>query len=891
MRVGNKMASLLLLAILVVLIIFVAWRNYTPNTFLLGWDSLHPEFNFLEAFKRVFLGVWREEQGVGVVAVHSHMADFPRIILLWLSSFVFSVSFLRYSYIFLCLILGPLGVYFFLNYVFRREKEGLVTNPAAFLGALAYLLNLCTLQHFFLPFEMFTTQYAFLPWLFLFALKFLREKGKKNLLIFSLLTILSTAQAYAATLFYAYFGALIIFALSYRFKRGLVLILVTLLLNLYWLLPNTYSIIRESQVVVNSKINQLFSPEAEIRSMDFSDISNVLIHKSFLFDWRVFDFQNNEFTDLMGVWKGYLSRKYVIYTLYTVSSLSILGLIWGLVKRDKVVLFLFLVSLYSLFFLVGGSYINNNLFKEALRMPFTKFSIIFLFTMSFFLGYLFFGLFKRAWLGVILTLVVGGGLIFSVWPMFQGKLVSSVVKTDVPAAYFELFKWFKDRPGRVANLPLNTLWGWDYHNWKYEGSGFLTYGLSNPLLVRDFDRWSQFNETFYNEISFALYSKDSQAFERTLRKYQVKYLLLDESIINAGGTVLNMSNNIKEVQKFGFLTIYETNFDIGDKYLSTPQSYIPVKADLTYSQIDPIYQKYGDYIGDENGVGYPFVNFDLRSPVSITSNLSDLIFENRKANSKVTLPIKDKIVENFSEDRGFKEAHNCDLKKLGRVEKEEKTYRAFDGGVACDFFDYPSLKYDQAYILRIKGENKKGRGLKIYLQNWETGRMDLEELLPAGKFDNYFVVLPKLSNKKGYTLNLETRSFGRIASENRIESIEIYPFDFKFLTSLVQNSEKEVVINDNLKVEGVKKVGTAIYKIQTSGNGLLVLGQGYEKGWITYPRLKHVKVNSWANGWIVPLSIEYPVSSIYIIFWPQLLEWFGFIVLVCVLTGLKDRVY
>jgi len=144
MRVGNKMASLLLLAILVVLIIFVAWRNYTPNTFLLGWDSLHPEFNFLEAFKRVFFGVWREEQGVGVVAVHSHMADFPRIILLWLSSFVFSVSFLRYSYIFLCLILGPLGVYFFLNYVFRREKEGLVTNPAAFLGALAYLLNLCT---------------------------------------------------------------------------------------------------------------------------------------------------------------------------------------------------------------------------------------------------------------------------------------------------------------------------------------------------------------------------------------------------------------------------------------------------------------------------------------------------------------------------------------------------------------------------------------------------------------------------------------------------------------------------------------------------------------------------------------------------------------------------
>ncbi|MCX6706266.1 MAG: hypothetical protein NTV24_04170, partial [Candidatus Woesebacteria bacterium] len=797
----------------------------------------------------------------------------------------------------LCLILGPLGVYFFLNYVFRREKEGLVTNLAAFLGAMAYLLNLATLQHFFLPFEMFTTQYAFLPWLFLFALKFLREKRKKYLLAFAVLTIISGPQAYAATLFYAYFGALIIFVLAYRFKRGLVLILVCLLLNLYWLLPNAYSIVRQSETVINSRINRLFSPEAEIRSLDFSDVSDVLIHKSFLFDWRVFDFQNNKFTNLMEAWNNYLSQKYVILILYTISSFSILGLIWGLVKRDKVVFSLSLVFLYSLFFLTGSHYINNSLLRETLRMPFTKFSIIFLFAMSFFFGYIFFKLFRRAWLGTALTLIVSGGLIFSVWPMFQGKLVSSVVKTDVPTEYFELFNWFKDKPGRIASLPLNTLWGWDYHSWKYEGSGFLTYGLPNPLLVRDFDRWSPYNETFYAESSTRLYANDNESFERTLRKYQVKYLLLDGSIINPGGSEnisFNISNNIKEVQKFGFLTVYETNFDSGDNFISTPPSYISVNADLTYSQIDPVYQKYGDYIEDENGVGYPFVNFDPRGPVSITSNSSDLIFENKAANSKVTLPIKDKIVESFGEDRGFKEANNCDLKKLGRVEKDGKTYRAFGGGVACDFFEYPDLKYSQAYVLRIKGENKKGRGLKIYLQNWETGRMDLEELLPTGKFDNYFVILPKLSDKGGYTLNLETRSFGRIASENRIDAIEIYPFDFNLLVSLLQNPEREITISNNLRVENVKKFGTAFYKVQTSGNGLLVLGQGYEKGWLAFKRkvlLKHVKVDSWSNGWIVLPNQPVNQSTIYLIFWPQALEWFGFIILVYMLTGLKGRVY
>jgi len=45
--------------------IFLCFKNYTPETFLLGWDSLHPEFNFSEAFKRTFWGAWREEQGVG----------------------------------------------------------------------------------------------------------------------------------------------------------------------------------------------------------------------------------------------------------------------------------------------------------------------------------------------------------------------------------------------------------------------------------------------------------------------------------------------------------------------------------------------------------------------------------------------------------------------------------------------------------------------------------------------------------------------------------------------------------------------------------------------------------------------------------------------------------
>jgi len=112
----RKFASRFFFPLLIILIAgLLAWQNYTPGTILSGWDTLHPEFNFGLAFERAIFGVWRPEQGVGALAIHSHMSDLPRIVFLWLSSFVLPVNFLRYFYFFTTLALGPLGVYFFVK--------------------------------------------------------------------------------------------------------------------------------------------------------------------------------------------------------------------------------------------------------------------------------------------------------------------------------------------------------------------------------------------------------------------------------------------------------------------------------------------------------------------------------------------------------------------------------------------------------------------------------------------------------------------------------------------------------------------------------------------------------------------------------------------------------
>ncbi len=71
---------------LVLITLSIARRNYTPGTFLSGWDTLHPEFNFGLYLKRVFWGVWREHQGIGAVASQAHAAELTRIPILFLLS-------------------------------------------------------------------------------------------------------------------------------------------------------------------------------------------------------------------------------------------------------------------------------------------------------------------------------------------------------------------------------------------------------------------------------------------------------------------------------------------------------------------------------------------------------------------------------------------------------------------------------------------------------------------------------------------------------------------------------------------------------------------------------------------------------------------------------------
>jgi len=107
------------------------------------------------------------------------------------------------------------------------------------------------------------------------------------------------------------------------------------------------------------------------------------------------------------------------------------------------------------------------------------------------------------------------------------------MRVSIPESYFELFDYLNTQPkeNRIANFPQNTFWGWNYYNWGYRGSGFLWYGIKQPILDRAFDVWEKTSQDYYEELSTALFSQNKSDFDQVINKYNVTYLLVDKSII------------------------------------------------------------------------------------------------------------------------------------------------------------------------------------------------------------------------------------------------------------------------------------------------------------------------------------------------------------------------
>lgn len=592
--------------LLIVTALTLAIQNYTPKTYLSGWDTLHPEFNYRIYLARIIDGVWQEHQGLGAVASQAHPAEIPRVLTLMLFDLLLPTSMVRYAYAFLMLILGPLGVYYFMKKgVFANHEASTKTDLASFLAGLFYLLNLVTLQHFYVPLEMFLTHYGYLGFFMLALLNALKSANTKNLAFFALITFLMAPQAHTSTLFFsliifisayiAFYWALNKFSLQIL-KNALKIALLLFTVNAFWLLPNLYFIKNHGAEVQESKIQRLFNEEAFLQNNSFGNIQNLSIGKGFLFNWGEHD-GNLGYKTLLDEWRSYQRKDYVPIIGYSLFAMAVLGIFASIKHKNKEALSTLGILLISMFFLFGTNpptgfiydLIGDNLklFRDAFRFNFTKFSISLVFSYAVFFGiFVLFvqNVFARLmrttkYLFLVQSFVASVfSILLIIWmlPAFKGNLISPSMRVQIPPQYFEMFKFFDEQKGfgRVADLPINSFWGWVYYDWpnqqySYQGAGFLWFGIKQPLMNREFDRWNPINQNYYNQMTRAIYSQDPGVLLETLNKYKIRYIVHDTSVVAPGHntkvlftdeikTLFSSNNNFDLIRTFGDnLFVYE----------------------------------------------------------------------------------------------------------------------------------------------------------------------------------------------------------------------------------------------------------------------------------------------------------------------------------------------
>ncbi len=900
----------------------VFFINYKPCSYLLGWDSLQTELYPSLAFKRALFSVWEEYQSLGLTAGMAHASDLVRATFVWLISFALPQNIIRYFVQLFLFLIGGLGMLKLLDFTNKDKKNNFVN----FLGSLFYMLNLGTIQIFYVPFEAFSTFFAFLPWEVWIFLKTINKEQvqKRDYFLLFIINLLAVGQAYIQTLFVVYIiilvclliGLLIQSRSTLMIKKSLIVFFIIFLVNSFWILPQLYFLKNGGGSIVESaKINQIATGDVFYQNKEKGTLPYFIKMEGFYFD--LFDKSNRQ---LFAPWKKYFRISLIGTLPYIFFGIALIGLI-GNFKKNK----------YSLPFTIAlipivVALLNNTVLIQTLndtlrsihfidqifRSPFTKFIIPYSFLFSYFFTQgilLLVPVFKRIHL---FEAFICFFIFLYAFPAFQGSFFSPTMKIQIPDEYAQLINYMKtvDKNQRIALLPDYTFWGWFFTHWGYDGSGFLWYGIEQPIVSRTFDVWSDKSEGYFWEMKAATESENINEFEMVLKKYDIDYLLVDSSLLPVVSSLkgmqydridklLNESPMVSLVKKWPDLALYQVKQTNVKNFITTYQNIPNIGPKYRITNDDRAYLDTNGFQTDQSGLYdeyYPFSELMSQTRISnknwtISEDQSNFIVKvNLQINpqdynivvpttqnqailningnityltSSLITDITDKLLTVYIPKILVK---NFDPKLTAITKCASKT--------TCFGYNAPFLDQNYGYLISINNTNLSGRRLFFYLLDETKDQSYIEDRLIKNL--EYYIVPPKYKYGLGYSLDFQNNSYNGITSLNEIKALEVYLFPYNLLKNIkfVKKGYFEIPSRSSLDFQA-KKINYFTYEV-TTNSSYIVLNQSFDLGWIAFANGKlltdHVLVNNWANGW----SVGSGTKKITIIFWPQYLEFIGF---------------
>jgi len=802
----------------------------------------------------------------------------------------------------------------------------------AFFGSIFYMLNLGTVQIFYLPYESFSTFFALLPWGMWSFIKFTKDTHildlhlrKKNILLFIVINLLGTAAFYVQQLYIVYFIILGCVALTRTFKfnyvkRVLSAFLLIFIINLFWLLPQFYFLKTNSKVVTEAKNNTISTENVFYQNYEKGTIDNFIRLEGFYFDLK-----GKDNTFLFAPWKDHFGGIFDLFP-YVFAVLMIIGILKTIKGKKVGFLFVYLFCMTGLLIATPPfSWINELIRKipvinQIFRSPFTKFIIPYSLVYSYFvakgLQSLIASMAKKKFTSLFLVSCFLFIITYSL-PSFRGYFFSPEMKVNIPEDYHSVINYFKSegKNSRIALLPDYTFWGWFFNKWGYNGSGFIWYGIEQPIVSRTFDVWSKPSESYFWESKTAFESENINKLMNVFEKYQIDYLLLDKSLIPVVSSykalqydrindLLMKSSMVTPIFSGENVFLYKINHTyVSKNYVSLASNLTNVSDQDEITNNDQAFTENGFYASDKNvglDVVYPFSSltsqtraneeswqisedrkyFYLVTPLDINFDQFQLFFNDSYEETILINDIPTKIftkIESNTKDKVLTIRFSKKLIKNYSVNLDQSS----------DFYITDNtLSQNIGYLLKTKSINKRGLPLFFYIVDQTKKQSYLEDRLD--KPVDYFIIQPRYNYGLGYTFAFQNKSFKNLQALNNLEELSLYLFPYQALKELkfVKTGTGKSQVNFYNNFDVIKNnYFTYSVKIDQSSQAKtnnLILYQSYSPGWIALSNWKilpHVTINNWANGWKLDSGYE----KITLIYWPQYLEFFGLGVLALIL--------
>lgn len=883
---------------LILVVVSLAATNYTPGTYLMGWDNLQTDLNPWLGVRRALSSGWQEYQSFGLPAGMAHASDLVRALWVWVLSLVIPAHLIRYVVHFTLMGVGAIGAYTLIKSLVKSAHS----DSVAFVGSLFYLLNFYTIQMLALPFEAFTFFFAFLPWELWIFIRFVTGKDKKwkLLLLFIVINIIATPQSYAQQIFAVYMLTLGVTSLSFLFtskekialiKKSVLAVLLILAISSFWILPQIYFLKTSANVVTQSKMNQMATDHVWNQNKAYGNVVDFALMNNFFSELK-----GKDGTIIFGAWNAHRSNPMVLLVGIVIALMTMGGVIISFLRKQYIVVGLFVLCMVALLINTFPFDFINILSRrvpflhQIFRSPFTKFAVVYALSASIafsifvdqVLTFLKHSLLRTVFVVLTISLIVVPSI-----PAWYGNYIAPSMRVSLPTAYTDLFTYFQtqDKNARIGLLPEYTYWGWYHNRWGYDGSGFLWYGIEQPIVSRTFDVWSTASENYFWELQSALISEDDARLSAVLEKYRIDYLIydatvkpivgMDELIIHDRTQKMLEENSHIQLEKsfqkmvFVYKVLHSTKSNSFVRLLP-PLVNMYQNTDATNQDIG--YKTSGDYQtdpGNASDIFIPFANLNSQSRVTKNWTITH-VGDSFRLESTIppgfasdqyavhqTCPTEECAQENIDATMNGKliqvtypavlayeadlpngDLQPCDAQnKRGNViTQDDKSLRIATRNPqsTCIGYAIPTLPHDRAYILEIMSDHISGRNLTFYMNDLTKKQTVLDDMLKEDT--EYYVIPPRSNTGIGYSLVFQDSPFHSMAHENILKSVRVYDLPYESITHLQFLSLQPRQLNKTTdsKIRAVQKNSYYSYTVQVDiqDSSLLVLDQAYEEGWI-----------------------------------------------------------